>query len=216
VGHRFTRVSAKTKPGDAPPQVTPKSDAVDSDGATNAAPERTDSPSRKEASPKPDDVAQKASLKPDDAPQTHKATRPYFLKPAATTCTTRNPHVTTARVPSSASTPPQENAPQPPYPARVGSRIPWSDLIRFCFREDLTVCPKCGGKMLLIAAIGAVQANVVQKVLSHLRLPIDGSAPSPARLPPQLDLDLDPDETWSQQDEPFEVDQSVMSSRGPP
>ena len=70
--------------------------------------------------------------------------------------------------------------------------------------------------MLLIAAIGAVQANVVQKVLSHLRLPIDWSAPSPARLPPQLDLDLDPDETWSQQDEPFEVDQSVMSSRGPP
>jgi len=173
--------------------------AVDSDGATNAAPEPTDSP--QEAKPTSDDVAQEASAKPDDALHTHKATRPLFPQTLGSDRHPARPKRPTHRpVPLSASTPPQDptsSTPlrrkrrlKPPYPARVGSRIPWADLIRFCFREDLTVCPKCGGRMILIAAIGAVQADVVSRVLTHPSpvSPSTGPTPPPLALPPQLDL----------------------------
>jgi hypothetical protein len=81
-----------------------------------------------------------------------------------------------------------------PYPQRKNGRIPWAELAQFTFLQDVTLCPKCGGKMTLIAAISCVQMAVITKILLHLGLPVDTSEPLPAKLPSQMALELDGDE----------------------
>ena len=91
----------------------------------------------------------------------------------------------------SATAPPDDprdaNEPNPPAKPRDWK---WADLMRPVFDLDVLACPPCGGRMSVIATIEA--ADVLRKILGHLRLPTDPSAPMPARPPPSL-RDLFPD-----------------------
>jgi hypothetical protein len=47
-------------------------------------------------------------------------------------------------------------------------RLAWADLFRRMFREDVFVCPRCGGEMRLIGVIE--NPAVIEKNLRHLGL----------------------------------------------
>ena len=78
----------------------------------------------------------------------------------------------------------QPNSPEKPRDWR------WADLMRRVFALDVLECPRCGGRMSVIATIEA--ADVLREILGHLGLPTDPPAPLPARPPPSLS-DLFPD-----------------------
>ena len=66
----------------------------------------------------------------------------------------------------------------------------WADLMRRVFDLDVLLCPRCGGRMSMIATIEA--DDVLRKILGHLGLPTDPPAALPPRPPPPLP-DLFPD-----------------------
>jgi len=102
------------------------------------------------------------------------------------------------------------------YPVRVGGRIPWAQLCQFTFSEDVKQCPQCGGTLTIIAAISMIQYELIEKVLRHLKLPVDFSEPSPAQYASQLDLDFDQDSS-EEQDEVWGQDEDRAGDpRGPP
>ncbi len=65
-----------------------------------------------------------------------------------------------------------------------GSR--WADLMRRAFGFDVLACPRCGGRLRLIALID--ESAVTQRILRHLGLPTEVPEPRPARAPPLRDL----------------------------
>ena len=56
--------------------------------------------------------------------------------------------------------------------------------MRRVFDLDVLACPRCGGRMSVIATIEA--ADVLRKILGHLGLPSEPPAPLPSRSPPSL------------------------------
>jgi hypothetical protein len=56
--------------------------------------------------------------------------------------------------------------------------------MRRAFGFDVLACPRCGGRLRLLALIQ--QAHVVQRILQRLGLPIALREPCPARAPPML------------------------------
>jgi len=52
------------------------------------------------------------------------------------------------------------------------------------FGFDVLACPRCGGRLRLIALIQ--EAAVIRRILAHLDLPTDVPAPYPARAPPDI------------------------------
>jgi hypothetical protein len=59
--------------------------------------------------------------------------------------------------------------------------------MRRVFDIDVLACPRCGGRMSVIATIEA--GDVMRTILDHLGLPTDAPSPLPAR-PPPLSGDL--------------------------
>ena len=59
----------------------------------------------------------------------------------------------------------------------------WAELMRRTFGLDVLACPRCGGRLRLVALIE--QASVVQRILRHLSLPTEVPMPRPARAPPR-------------------------------
>lgn len=51
------------------------------------------------------------------------------------------------------------------------------------FGIDVLACPRCGGRLRLIALIE--QAAVIDRILRHLGVPTEIPAPRPARAPPR-------------------------------
>jgi hypothetical protein len=68
---------------------------------------------------------------------------------------------------------------QAPAPPRYWA---WADLMRRAFDVDVLACPRCGGRMRLIATIE--DPRVIRRILAHLGLPPEGPAVCPARPPP--------------------------------
>jgi len=66
-------------------------------------------------------------------------------------------------------------------PSRAGA-YQWAELMRRTFGFDVLACPRCGGRLRLVALIE--QASVVQRILRHLGLPTEVPEPRPARAPP--------------------------------
>jgi hypothetical protein len=69
-------------------------------------------------------------------------------------------------------------------PARGAPRsdwIPWAELMRRVWAEDVLACPRCGGRMRVIAAVTSREA--IRRILEHLGLPPRAPPLSPARLP---------------------------------
>jgi len=54
--------------------------------------------------------------------------------------------------------------------------------MRRTFGFDVLQCPRCGGRLRLIALIE--QARVIHRILRHLGLPTELPEPRPARPPP--------------------------------
>ena len=52
------------------------------------------------------------------------------------------------------------------------------------FGRDVLACPRCGGRLRLIALIE--EAAVIDRILRHLGLPTETPAPRLARAPPRL------------------------------
>ena len=67
---------------------------------------------------------------------------------------------------------------------RRSGALLWAELMRRTFGFDVLACPRCGGRMRLIALIE--QAQVVQRILRHLGLPSEVPEPHPARAPPSV------------------------------
>jgi hypothetical protein len=65
--------------------------------------------------------------------------------------------------------------------SRPGAYL-WAELMRRTFGLDVLACPRCGGRLRLVALIE--QASVVQRILRHLGLPTEIPEPRPARAPP--------------------------------
>ena len=57
--------------------------------------------------------------------------------------------------------------------------LSWAKLLRRVFDLDLAHCPNCGGELKSIAAI--LQAQVIEKVLTHLGLQARAPPCAPAR-----------------------------------
>jgi hypothetical protein len=55
--------------------------------------------------------------------------------------------------------------------------------MRRTFGFDVLACPRCGGRLRLVALIE--RASVVQRILRHLGLPTELPEPRPARAPPR-------------------------------
>ena len=77
----------------------------------------------------------------------------------------------------------------------------WADLMRRTFGLDVLACPRCGGRLRLVALIE--EAAVIDRILRHLGLPITLPAPLPARAPPRP-ADAPDGSEWS--DEPSRFD----------
>jgi hypothetical protein len=58
----------------------------------------------------------------------------------------------------------------------------WAALMQRTFGFDVLACPRCGGRLRLIALIE--EAPVIGRILRHLGLPTEIPAPCPARAPP--------------------------------
>jgi hypothetical protein len=58
--------------------------------------------------------------------------------------------------------------------------------MRRTFGLDVLACPRCGGRLRLIALIEA--AAVIERMLRHLGVPTTVPAPRPARAPPLGEL----------------------------
>ena len=58
----------------------------------------------------------------------------------------------------------------------------WAELMRRTFEIDVLTCPRCGGRLRLVALIE--QASVVQRILRHLGPLTEVPEPRPARAPP--------------------------------
>ncbi len=60
----------------------------------------------------------------------------------------------------------------------------WAALMQRTFGFDVLACPRCGGRLHLVAVID--RSAVIERILRHLRLPTEIPAPQPARAPPEL------------------------------
>ena len=82
------------------------------------------------------------------------------------------------------SVPPAASQPSPST-ERARRAWAWADLMRRVFFIDVLACAGCGGRLRFIATIE--DPPVVTKILTHLGLPTDLPALTPARSPPQQD-----------------------------
>jgi hypothetical protein len=89
-----------------------------------------------------------------------------------------------------ASPPPEplqeEGAPAPTPMARL-RRLAWAELMQRVFALDVLECPRCHGRMRLVAAIHPPEATTA--ILECLGLPARAPPPEPARPDPETDWD---------------------------
>jgi hypothetical protein len=69
--------------------------------------------------------------------------------------------------------------------ARV-SRLPWAVLLKRVFITDALTCPKCHGRMKILAAITKPEA--IRKILVHLGIPSEAPCRAAARPPPRTEF----------------------------
>jgi hypothetical protein len=65
---------------------------------------------------------------------------------------------------------------------RGPSNLLWAQLMQRSFGFDVLACPRCGGRLRLIALID--EPGVIRRILSHPGLPTEVPAARPSRAPP--------------------------------
>jgi hypothetical protein len=70
------------------------------------------------------------------------------------------------------------------------ARIPWAALLARVFAVDVLRCPRCAGRMRILALL--TEPDPIAAILAHLGLPTAPPAVASARAPPTLDLFDDP------------------------
>lgn len=73
------------------------------------------------------------------------------------------------------------DAPSPRRRARPKYRA-WADLMRRAFEADVLACPRCPGRMVLLATIE--DPAVIRRILMHLGVSLESTEPDPAHPPP--------------------------------
>ena len=58
----------------------------------------------------------------------------------------------------------------------------WAELMRRAFEADVLACPRCGGRMVVLATID--DPAVIQRILTHLGLSTEPGEPTAGRAPP--------------------------------
>lgn len=95
-------------------------------------------------------------------------------------------------------------------PRSRSSRMLWAQLLARIYEVLPLLCPACGGEMRIVSFI--TLPSTVERILLHLDLPHRAPRVSPARGPPQAELDLDQSPAFDLADpEPspeYEFDQS--------
>jgi len=71
-----------------------------------------------------------------------------------------------------------------PASAHPRTNLLWAELMQRSFGFDVLACPRCGGRLRLIALIE--RAQVIQRILGHLGLATAVPTARPARPPPML------------------------------
>jgi hypothetical protein len=61
------------------------------------------------------------------------------------------------------------------------ARVDWATLLRRSFAVDVLECPKCHGRLRVIAVI--TERDPVRRILAHLRVPTDAPPLARARDP---------------------------------
>jgi hypothetical protein len=88
-----------------------------------------------------------------------------------------------------APTPPPSAPPPPGSPPPIRDRyLTWPELMRRTFEVDVLVCPRCSGRMKIIAAI--TDPDVIRAFLDSLGIPREDVTPAPARPPPDAENGL--------------------------
>jgi len=64
-------------------------------------------------------------------------------------------------------------------------RLPWAELLRRVFAQDVLQCA-CGGRRTVVAFVA--DANLTRSLLTSLGLPAEPATFAPARAPPQAEL----------------------------
>ena len=59
---------------------------------------------------------------------------------------------------------------------------PWAELLKRTFQIDVEICPNCGGRLKLRALV--IEAHNIERLLRHLREPLEPPKLAPARDPP--------------------------------
>jgi hypothetical protein len=75
-----------------------------------------------------------------------------------------------------------ESSPRLAAPIPPRTNWLWAQLMQRSFGFDVLACPRCAGRLELIARIE--DPTVIRHILSHLGVPTDVSAARPARPPP--------------------------------
>ena len=78
--------------------------------------------------------------------------------------------------------------PAAPRDTRARGYYLWADLMRRSLALDVLACPRCGGRLRLIAVVD--HPAVVARILGHLALPTEVPGTRPARGPPTEVADL--------------------------
>ena len=82
-------------------------------------------------------------------------------------------------LPDSTEPPPAGGLRRPRVRPRYRS---WAELMRRAFEADVLACPRCGGRMIVLATID--DPAVITRILTHLGLSLDPGEPAPGRAPP--------------------------------
>src|SRR5574341_1174023 len=112
----------------------------------------------------------------EDLGHPHEALAIHMLAPHARL----RPKLIRDRRTSAPTSPPSAPPPEPP-PMR-DRYLPWAELMRRTFEVDVLVCPRCSGRMKIIAAI--TDPDVIRAFLDALGIPREDVTPAPARPPP--------------------------------
>jgi hypothetical protein len=77
----------------------------------------------------------------------------------------------------------ERSTPADPNPGRVRPKYrAWAELMRRAFEADVLACPRCGGRMVVLATIE--DPGVIHRILTHLGLSTEAGEPRRGRAPP--------------------------------